>query len=165
MDGDLHDRDFFAWTRLQATALRRLAETHPNLDADLDLPHLIEEVEDLGSEQVHAVRGNLRQMLRHLMFIACQPEDQAVPHWRGEVIAFQAEAVDRFLPSMRQQVEPRLPREWRSALRSVSAKLGEAAGALPTECPYALDEVLDPAATVEALLARLRPPSAGVAGR
>jgi hypothetical protein len=163
MDGGLYERDFFTWTREQAAALRRLAEARPNLDEALDLPHLIEEVEDLGNEQVHAVASNLRQMMRHLMFIACQPGDQAVPHWRGEVIAFQANAADRFLPSMRQHLGPRLEKEWRAARRSVEAKLGEMPPGLPEHCPYRLEELLDTEATAEGLAARLRPPPAGEA--
>jgi hypothetical protein len=41
--------DFYAWTRDQAEALRRLADQRWN--GPLDLLHLAEEVEDLGSEQ------------------------------------------------------------------------------------------------------------------
>jgi hypothetical protein len=54
----LYEEDFYVWTQCQADALRRLAETRPNLD--LDFPHLIEEVEDLGTSQRDAVRGQLR---------------------------------------------------------------------------------------------------------
>jgi hypothetical protein len=158
MDGDLYERDFYTWTQEQAAALRRLAEQRPNILAELDLPHLIEEVADLGSEQVHAVTGNLRQMLRHLMFIACQPSDTAVPHWRGEAIAMQANAASRYLPSMRQKVEPALAKDWQAARRSVVAKLGRSAEWLPLTCPFVLDVLLDEDAPLEALIDRLRPP-------
>jgi hypothetical protein len=159
MDGDLYQRDFYTWTREQAAALRRLAAARPNLDAALDLPHLIEEVEDLGSEQVHAVTSNLGQMLRHLMLIACRPGDEAVPHWRGEVIAFQGNAADRYLPSMRQRVEPALAQAWARARRAVVAKLGEEAAWLPAACPFPLEALLDEDAPLDPLLARLQPPA------
>ncbi len=42
----LYDEDFHAWTREQAQALRRLAETRPN--DEIDFRHLVEEVRDLG---------------------------------------------------------------------------------------------------------------------
>ncbi len=45
--GDLYERDFYAWTRDQARALRCLAETQPDLP--LDLLHLIEEVDGIGN--------------------------------------------------------------------------------------------------------------------
>lgn len=51
---ELYDEDFYVWTRRQADTLRRLAEMRPNVD--LDFPHLIEEVEDLGASQRDAVR-------------------------------------------------------------------------------------------------------------
>lgn len=50
---ELYDQDFYVWTQRQAEALRRLAETRPNVG--LDFPHLIEEVEDLGTSQRDAV--------------------------------------------------------------------------------------------------------------
>jgi hypothetical protein len=52
---DLYAEDFYFWNQGQAAALRRLAETRPNLD--LDFPHLIEEVEDFGTGQRDAGRG------------------------------------------------------------------------------------------------------------
>ena len=88
MDGSLHDRDFHAWTREQAAALRRLAETRPNLDAGLDLPNLIEEVEDLGSEQVHRVESNLRRLMQHLIYLARQPQARTTRHWTAEALTF-----------------------------------------------------------------------------
>lgn len=45
----LYKEDFYAWTRDQAAALRRLADQRWN--GPLDVLHLAEEVEDLGSEQ------------------------------------------------------------------------------------------------------------------
>ncbi len=163
MDGGLYERDFFTWTRRQAEALRRLAGRRENLDADLDLAHLIEEVEDLGSEQVHAVMGNLGQMLRHLLLLAVSPGDSAVGHWRGEVVAFRGNAAERFLPSMRQHLGPRLEKEWRAARRSVEAKLGEMPPGQPEHSPNPREELLDTEATAEGLAARLRPPPAGEA--
>src|SRR6478672_2624173 len=52
---DLYERDFYAWTQAQARELRRFAATRPNLP--LDLPHLAEEIADLGTEQ----RAKLRR--------------------------------------------------------------------------------------------------------
>jgi hypothetical protein len=155
MDGSLHDRDFYAWTREQAAALRRLAAARPNLDAALDLPRLIEEVEDLGSEQLHRVDSNLRRMLQHLIYVATAPEARSVRHWRGEIIAFRHNAVSRYLASMRRELEPRLERTWRVACRAAAEKLGRDLRYLPTPCPFTLDELLDEDLALDTLLARL----------
>ena len=62
---ELYETDFYVWTQRQAEALRRLAETRPNVD--LDFPHLIEEVEDLGTSQRDAVRSHLRRIIEHCL--------------------------------------------------------------------------------------------------
>jgi hypothetical protein len=49
-----YDTDFYAWTQAQVDALRAKDW------AALDLPHVIEEIADLGNEQRHAVESHLR---------------------------------------------------------------------------------------------------------
>jgi hypothetical protein len=61
----LYRDDFYAWTREQAAALRRLADLRWN--GPLDLLHLAEEVEDLGSEQQNAVMSQLERIIEHLL--------------------------------------------------------------------------------------------------
>ena len=56
----LYREDFYAWTRDQAEALRRLETERWN--GPLDLPRLAEEVEDLGSGQRHAVESQLERI-------------------------------------------------------------------------------------------------------
>jgi len=158
MDGGLHERDFYTWTRVQADALRRLAERRENLDAALDLANLIEEVEDLGSEQVFRVQSLLRRFLQHVILIANAPSSRTLNHWRGEALNFRQSARNRYLPSMRQRVEARLDREWQGAVRIAEAKLGRELPHLPNACPFALDELLDEDAELTPLLAPLAPP-------
>jgi hypothetical protein len=159
MDGGLYDRDFFTWTRVQADALRRLAETRANLGAGLDLPHLIEEVEDLGNEQVHRVQGNLRRLFQHLICLAAEPTARSARHWRGEALGFRHSAARRFLASMRRVVEPGLHAEWRAARRIAEAKLGRELPHLPAACPFALEALLDEDGVgLDALVAALHPP-------
>ena len=157
MDGSLHDRDFYAWTLEQAAALRRLAETRANLDASLDLPNLIEEVEDLGSEQVHRVESNLRRLLQHLIYIARRPRAPTTRHWTAEALTFRHAASKRVLASMRRVLEPGLDAEWRAACRIAAAKLGDPLPGLPALCPFTLDELLDEDLPLDRLLARLTP--------
>lgn len=160
MDGGLYEHDFYTWTQRQADALRRLAERRENLDADLDLAHLIEEVADLGNEQVFRVQSLLLRMLQHLLLVANASQARTVNHWRSEALAFRTQAVRRYLNSMRQLVEPRLDREWRGAVKLAEAKLGRHLPHLAQECPFTLAELLDDDAPLEPLLARLKPPEA-----
>jgi hypothetical protein len=60
-----YEEDFYVWAQRQADALRRLAETRPNVE--FDFPHLIEEVEDLGTSQRDAVRSQVRRIIEHCL--------------------------------------------------------------------------------------------------
>ena len=68
---ELYEQDFYVWTQRQAEALRRLAETRPNVE--LDFPHLIEEVEDLGTSQRDAVRSRVRRIIEHCLKLRVLP--------------------------------------------------------------------------------------------
>ena len=58
-DTSLYERDFYAWTQAQAALLEA------GHLGSLDLEHLAEEIEDMGSEQRHAVSSRLRHLLAH----------------------------------------------------------------------------------------------------
>ena len=70
----LYDEDFFAWTQLQAKELRKFARTRPNLP--LDLPHLAEEIADLGKEQRNAMRSWTARIIEHLLLLEHSPAEQ-----------------------------------------------------------------------------------------
>jgi Domain of unknown function DUF29 len=60
----LYERDFYAWTQDQAATLRTWPERlRPSA---LDIEHLAEEIEDLGSAQRNAVQSLIYQILLHL---------------------------------------------------------------------------------------------------
>ena len=57
----LYEQDFYAWSKAQAALLRA------GRFADLDLKHLIEEVDDLGESLKRSVRSRLRTIIEHLL--------------------------------------------------------------------------------------------------
>jgi hypothetical protein len=88
----LYKDDFYAWTRDQAQALRRLAEERWN--GPLDLEHLAEEVEELGMQARNAVRSQLQGILEHALKLEYSPAAEPRAGWlnsvddtRGEVEA------------------------------------------------------------------------------
>ena len=137
----LHDRDFHAWTRQQAALLRagRLA--------DADLEHLIEEIEDMGSEQMHAVRSHLRQVVMHLLKLRCSPADGPRRGWKDEVRNHRAEIEDRLdgSPSLRPHLDALLAKVWPRARRQAAAQMADHGERteLPRECPFTLAQALD----------------------
>jgi Domain of unknown function DUF29 len=141
----LYDEDFYVWTQRQADELRRLAETRPNLE--LDFPHLIEEVEDLGTSQRDAVRSQLRRIIEHCLKLEYSRARDPRAGWRDSIIDARAELEDKLSPSLRHDLEQHRSRLWTPARNKADNALrghGEpdAADLLPADCPYTLDELL-----------------------
>ena len=143
--GQLYDEDFYAWTRDQAAALRRLAATRPNVD--LDFAHLIEEVADLGVSQRDAVRSQVRRIIEHSLKLEYSTAPNPRAGWHESIIDARTEIEDKITPTIRRGLTRRLPQIWQQARRNTAAALrlhGEhaAAAALPTACPYRLGDLL-----------------------
>lgn len=139
----LYDEDFYAWTQLQARELRRIAGEQSNLA--LDLPHLAEEIRDLGKEQRNALRSWTRQILVHLLLLQHSPAGGPREGWASEIDAARADLKLRLTATLHRDLRRRLPLIYAEARREVLRKLarqGETA-TLPEICPYSLEQVLD----------------------
>jgi hypothetical protein len=141
----LYKQDFYAWTRDQAKALRRLADQRWN--GPLDLLHLAEEVEDLGSEQQWAVESQLERIIEHLLKLEHSPNAEPRRQWMILVNNARGEIGRRLTPTIRNQVEPALSELYRRSRRNAELSLldhkeVEAARALPADCPYAFADLL-----------------------
>jgi hypothetical protein len=159
MDGplDLYERDFYAWTLQQAEELRALAATRPNLP--LDLEHLAEEVEDMGSERYFQVESNLANILVHLILIVSVPGSLAVGHWRDEIRTFHRTAQRRFTRAMAKRLAENWGKVWRQSVGDSAARLSEYRNRLapvPTDPPITPDDLLSDPIDVDALVARIR---------
>jgi Domain of unknown function DUF29 len=136
----LHDDDFYAWTRQQAALLRS------KRFGVLDLDHLIEAIEELGDMQREAVLGNARVVLEHLLRLAHSPAQDPRNGWRATVREHRARLELGLTPRLRQSLQDELARVYAIARRNAEGALrdhGEpaAADALPTTCPYTLDQI------------------------
>ena len=143
---DLYRRDFYAWTREQAAALRRLAESRPNVG--LDAENLIEEVEALGRTERRAVMSQLRRLLVHLLKLEHSPRWEPRRGWLLTVRDARAEALDALTPTMHHEIEADLPSLYADARYLAQQQLArhretDAARTLPPACPYTLDQILD----------------------
>jgi hypothetical protein len=139
----LYEEDFHAWSLHQAQVLRRLAAAGLPLPNDLDLEHVAEEIEDLGSEQRFAVESNLLQALAHLIKLVALPADQAVPHWTKEADAFLLNASRRWRPSMRRAIDEAVL--WDDACRLATRALaadGLPVPVLPRESPLSIEDLV-----------------------
>ena len=97
---DLYDEDVLLWSEQQAALLRRLAAGE-RVNEQIDWENVIDEVESVGSEQLHAVESFLVQALTHMLKAEAWPLARAdVGHWHAEARRFRGDAAARFVPSI-----------------------------------------------------------------
>jgi hypothetical protein len=138
---DLYHDDILLWSEHQAGLLRRRAAGELVNEAELDWPNIAEEIESVGSEQLHAVESFMVQALLHELKAKAWPLSRDVPHWRAEARRFRGDAASRFAPSMRQRID--MAKVYRRALRAMPETIDDQSPRpVPESCPLTLDELL-----------------------
>ena len=153
MPNDSYEHDILSWSERQADLLRRVA--NGERVNEVDWPHVIEEIADVGLSELHAVRSFLRQAMVHLLKAHLAPQDPARDHWLAEIDTFLDDAQLRFAPSMRQRIDldALFLKAARRATRQTPGRT------IQETCPWTLEALL--AGDTDALLATLAaPPSA-----
>jgi plasmid stabilization system protein ParE len=147
----LYDQDFHAWALAQAAALRRAAELRINLP-DVDIEHLAEEIEDMGSEQAHAVESALARIIEHLLKLQYSPSPSPLPRrgWKASVGKQRTNLARRLRNNPSLKAPPRLQEILRNAwedgrrLAVIGMEAyGEAAASIPQDCPYSFEQLCD----------------------
>jgi hypothetical protein len=140
---DVYDNDIVLWSERQADLLRRHVAGDRTNNAAPDWPNIIEEIESVGREQLHAVESLLLLALIHVLKAAAWPDSRDVPHWRAEERTFRNQARRRFTPSMRQRLD--LAGIYADALRGLPETSDNVLPMpVPDACPFTLDELLAP---------------------
>ena len=143
---DLHEEDFDAWVQEQVKALRKLAASGA-APADLDLPNLIEEVEELTRSEHRALESRVIVALRHLLKLEFSPAAWPRAGWRGTVITQRTHLSRRLSPNLQRHLRDQFDELYRSARIDAAKELkpdGIALDDLPAESPYTLDQVIEP---------------------
>jgi hypothetical protein len=145
LERSLYQTDYYAWTRQQAAQLRALAAARVN--STLDLENLAEEVESLGRSDLNTVRSQARRTIEHLLKLEYSPSMAPRADWQHSVAEARDEIEDHITASMRPDVAADLTRLFGRARRAAALGLRrhgerEAAKALPTACPYSLDQIV-----------------------
>jgi hypothetical protein len=138
---DLYDDDILLWSERQAELLRRRAAGELVNEAELDWPNIAEEIEDVGSNRLHAVESLLVQAMRHMLKAEAWPLSLDAPSWRADAIDFRRQARRRFVPSMRQKID--IATLYADALAALPGAVdGQPPLPVPGVCPVTLDELL-----------------------
>jgi hypothetical protein len=138
---DLYDNDFALWAERQAALLRAR-----RFD-ELDLDHLIEEVEDLSRRERDAVESHVETILEHLLKLELSSAGRPRRGWLVTVDRQRARLARKLTTTLRQHLEAELPALYAGLRRPVARQLekdGARSPSLPSACPYTLEQILDP---------------------
>ncbi len=142
----LYDEDYYAWAKGQAEALRDLARSRWN--GPLDLENLAAEVDDLARSEWRAVRSQACRLIEHLLKLEYAGDRHPRRRWIILTDDARRELQERLTPTLRGELELALADIYRGERKRTARKLAlsgdrAAAAALPAECPYSLDRLLD----------------------
>jgi hypothetical protein len=140
-DAALYEDDFYLWVERQAELLRT------GRFRDLDLAHLIEEVEDLGASLRNVVTSRTREIILHLLKLQYSAATDPRGGWR--------ESIGKQRDDLELEITPSLSRHLTAELESIFQKARRRAvddlaqdrvgpDQLPATCPYTLEQIIDP---------------------
>jgi hypothetical protein len=134
----LYKSDFYAWTQEQVTLLRQSAWER------LDLPNLIEEVDSLGRQQRQELRNRLGVLLGHLLKWQFQPEARS-KSWRATLREQRRRGIDLLAesPGLKPYLTETVTKAYEDGLDLVVQETPLDYAALPEQCPYTIEQILD----------------------
>jgi len=137
---DLYECDVYAWAEEQAALIRA------RQFGDLDLEHLIEEIEDVGGSLYREVRSRVRTVIQHLLKLEHSRANERKMSWHESIRRERDDLADALTPTLRPRIEANLTRFYVTARIEAAAALREhsehaAAHALPQTCPYSFDQL------------------------
>jgi len=139
--GTPYETDFVTWTREQAEMLRSRRWDN------LDLEHLIEEIEDLGDNKLDAFEGALTRVVEHLLKLQYSRAAEPRRGWEISVATHRVNAARhlRRAKSIRKlaDLEGIYADGRKLAAKSFQSFADADPEILPTHCPYTLDQLLD----------------------
>lgn len=152
-NADLYDRDFYAWTRDQASRLRALGN-----DNRFDVAHVAEEIEDLGAQARNALASHVRLALQHAILLAASPAQEPRSGWADEVDHHCEEIRDLLdtSPSLPDHLD--LDRLWGRAVRAANRKMaryGEPTVTAAATSPITVGELADESTDIQTLVAHI----------
>lgn len=134
----LYEQDFYAWTQRQARLLRegKLAE--------VDLDHLIEEIESMGASERNQLQSRLKVLLAHLLKWQYQSHLRS-RSWSATIKEQRLSLIDLLEenPSLNPLVGKRIAKAYPLAVLLAVKETDLEETTFPAECPYSREQILD----------------------
>ncbi len=134
-----YEDDFEQWCYEQAELLRQ------RRFAELDLPNVIEELEDMGKEQRRALSSSYRILIAHLLKWQFQPQLRS-RSWEHTIDRERDNIIDRekMNPSLGKDAKRLVEEVYRRAIREAAKETELSRNTFPFDCPYSMEQLRDP---------------------
>lgn len=133
----LYEQDYHHWLETTAQQLR-----DGNLAA-VDIPNLLEEIEDMGRRERRSVYSNLKILLLHLLKYRFQPEMRS-NSWLASIVEHRQRINQAFKdsPSLKAYYSEVLAEAYAAAKELAAAETGLAIDDFPIDCPFSSEAML-----------------------
>lgn len=136
----LYDRDILLWTQRQAECLKT------GRWAELDIEHLVEELEALGRREQKELGSYLQILLIHLLKCQYQPE-RKTKSWENTIANCRDKIQDCLedTPSLQRLLQDAawVQKYYRRARRDAAKEAQMPVESFPSECLWAIEQMLD----------------------
>lgn len=135
--GIRYESDFYGWTLEQANLLRS-----GRLD-EVDLEHLIEEIESMGRGEKRELEHRLMVLLQHLLKWQFQPSHQG-RSWRLTIQEQRREIPDVLEdnPSLKPTLADVMAKAYAKARKAASQETDTPVKTFPEQCPWTFEQAL-----------------------
>lgn len=134
----LYEHDFSAWAQRQASLLRQ------GRFADLDVAHLIEELDTMGASERRELINRLAVLLAHLLKWRHQSERRS-KSWRLtiKIQRLDLAALLQDNPSLRARLDAFIQDAYPKAILTAARETGLDESRFPQVCPFSTEQILD----------------------
>jgi hypothetical protein len=135
----LYEQDEHLW--LTAT----IALLKENRLAELDIKHLIEELEELSKRDKNRVESFLRQIIIYLLLWQYRSEEFALNHrhWQGEIANFRIQLNRYLTTNLQKYLLENQEAIYQDAVFIVVQKTEMSSNIFPVNCLYSLEQLLN----------------------
>jgi hypothetical protein len=135
----LYESDFNLWLEAHVHLLKQ------QQFAQMDIEHLIEEIEDMGNNRKDALENNLMRVFQHLLKWQYQPEKRS-NSWRASITehSLRLNKAIRKNPSLKPYFAMVYQECYQDARLIASRETGLDIKIFPDNCPFTPEQVLNP---------------------
>lgn len=133
-----YDQDLYTWSLEQAALLRAR-----NFD-QIDLEHIIEEIEDMSKSEKRALQSFLETLLMHLLKWQYQPAYQD-NSWKFTIIEQRQRIIGHLQenPGLKSKLPDLINKAYGYAITGAVRETGLSVTHFPANCPWTFEEFMD----------------------